>query len=111
MFKLRDIRKTRVWQGAREEGIEVGIEKGIERGIEKGRSLANQELVRRMRANGHSPKEIGQITGMSLIEVRALLAAKSACEMPRSSSVCVNRSLAGSGATACCSSSYSIIKV
>ena len=37
MFKLHDIRKTRVWQEAHEEGHEEGIEKG--------RALEKQELV------------------------------------------------------------------
>ncbi len=76
MFKLHDIRKTRVWQEAREEGIEEGIEKGIEKGnkkgIEKGRAIANQEHVERLRANGHSLKETAQLMGISMTEIRRL---------------------------------------
>jgi predicted transposase/invertase (TIGR01784 family) len=60
MFKLQDIRKTRVWQEAREEGIEEGVEK------------ANQELVKRLRASGHSLKEIAELSGISMTEVRRL---------------------------------------
>jgi predicted transposase/invertase (TIGR01784 family) len=72
MFKLHDIRKTRVWQEAREEGLEEGIEKGIEKGIEQGRALAKQELVKRLRESGLTPKEIAHLMGISLSEVRRL---------------------------------------
>jgi predicted transposase/invertase (TIGR01784 family) len=81
MFKLHDIRKTRVWQEAYEEGvekgiekgIEEGIEKGIEEGIEKGRSLEKQQTVERLQANGQTPREIAQLLGISLAEIRRLL--------------------------------------
>jgi predicted transposase/invertase (TIGR01784 family) len=68
MFKLHDIRKTRVWQEALEEGREEGREKGREEGI----ALAKRELVRRLRANGQTMKEIAQLMGVSLSEVRRL---------------------------------------
>jgi predicted transposase/invertase (TIGR01784 family) len=64
MFKLHDIRKTRVWQEALEEGREKGREEGI--------ALAKRELVRRLRANGQTMKEIAQLMGVSLSEVRRL---------------------------------------
>jgi predicted transposase/invertase (TIGR01784 family) len=60
MFKLHDIRKTRVWQEAVEEGREEGI------------ALAKSKLVRRLRANGQTMKEIAQLMGVSLSEVRCL---------------------------------------
>jgi predicted transposase/invertase (TIGR01784 family) len=80
MFKLHDIRKTRVWQEAHEEGmekgiekgIEEGIEKGIEKGIEEGRNLEKQQLAERLKANGKTLKEIAQLMGISLAEVRRL---------------------------------------
>jgi predicted transposase/invertase (TIGR01784 family) len=68
MFKLHDIRKTRVWQEAHEEGME----KGIEKGIEEGRMLEKQQLVGRLKANGNTLKEIAQLLGISLAEVRRL---------------------------------------
>ena len=77
MFKLHDIRKTRVWREAHEEGIEKGIEKGIEegieKGIEKGRSLEKQQTVERLQANGQTPRDIAHLLGISLAEVRRLL--------------------------------------
>jgi predicted transposase/invertase (TIGR01784 family) len=68
MFKLHDIRKTRVWQEAHEEGIE----KGREEGIEKGRALEQRQLVARLRANGQTLKEIAHLLGISLAEARRL---------------------------------------
>ena len=85
MFKLHDIRKTRVWQEALEEGIEQGIEKGIEQGIEKGiekgieqgiekgRALEQRQLVARLQANGLTRKEIADLLQISLSEVRRLV--------------------------------------
>ncbi len=80
IFKLHDIRKTRVWQEAHEEGIEQGIEKGIEQGIEKGieqgiekgRALEKRQLVQRLQANGQTLKEIAQLLEISLTEVRRM---------------------------------------
>jgi predicted transposase/invertase (TIGR01784 family) len=76
MFKLHDLRKTRVWQQAREqgleEGIEQGIEEGIEKGIEKGRLIEKQQLVERLVSTGKAPKEIAEILGISVAEVRRL---------------------------------------
>jgi predicted transposase YdaD len=43
MFKLHDIRKTRVWQEAHEEGLEKGIEKGIEKKGEKKESKKGEK--------------------------------------------------------------------
>jgi predicted transposase/invertase (TIGR01784 family) len=68
MFKLHDIRKTRVWQEAREEGMEEGVEKGIE----KGKVLERQQLVQRLQASGQTLKEIAQLLGISLAEARRL---------------------------------------
>jgi predicted transposase/invertase (TIGR01784 family) len=64
MFKLHDIRKTRVWQEAHEEGIE--------KGIEKGRALEKRQLVEHLQANGQTLKEIAQLLEISLTEVRRL---------------------------------------
>jgi predicted transposase/invertase (TIGR01784 family) len=73
MFKLHDIRKTRVWQEAHEEGIKIGIEEGIEKGIEKGRALEKRQLVERLQANGQTLKEIAHLLGTSVAEVRRLV--------------------------------------
>ncbi len=68
MFKLHDLRKTRVWQEAHEEGVEQGVEQGVE----EGRRLEKQQLVERLQASGHTLKEIAQLLGISVTEVRRL---------------------------------------
>jgi predicted transposase/invertase (TIGR01784 family) len=60
MFKLHDIRKTKVWQEARDEGRE------------EGRSLEKQQTVRLLQSKGHSLKEIAQLLDLPLAEVRRL---------------------------------------
>jgi predicted transposase/invertase (TIGR01784 family) len=69
MFKLHDIRKTRVWQ----EAIEEEIEKGIEQGIEKGRALEKRQLAARLRADGRTFNEIAHLMEISVAEVRRLI--------------------------------------
>jgi predicted transposase/invertase (TIGR01784 family) len=72
MFKLHDLRKTRVWQEAHEEGREKGIEEGIVEGIEKGQALEKQRLIKRLQASGHALKEIALLLDISLAEIRRL---------------------------------------
>jgi predicted transposase/invertase (TIGR01784 family) len=64
MFKLQDIRKTRVWKEAHEVGVEEGIEKG--------RELEKQQLIQRLQSKGHTLKEIAQLLDIPLAEVRRL---------------------------------------
>ena len=64
MFQLADIRKTAVWQEAREEGIE--------KGIEKGKTLAKQEMVHSCLAKRMSVKAIADLQEIPVKEVRRL---------------------------------------
>jgi predicted transposase YdaD len=64
MFKLTDLRKTRVWQEAREEGLEEGREEGGE--------LARRTIVQNLRADGRSVKEIADLLKLPEREVRRL---------------------------------------
>jgi predicted transposase/invertase (TIGR01784 family) len=68
MFQLHDLRKTRVWQEAREEGIEKGIEEGIEEGIEKERAAT----IRKLLARGDDPKTVARTLEITVAEVRRL---------------------------------------
>ncbi len=72
MPKVPDLRKTQVWQQAYEEGIKNGTEVGTEIGIEVGRLIERQQLIERLQANGKTLKEIAQLLGVSLAEVRRL---------------------------------------
>ncbi len=72
MFKLHDIRKTKVWQEAYEEGRKEGYEEGRKEGIEEGRMLARQRIVRVIKSKGYSLKEIAELLDLPLAEVRRL---------------------------------------
>ncbi|MCI0682975.1 MAG: Rpn family recombination-promoting nuclease/putative transposase [Gemmataceae bacterium] len=68
MFQLHDLRKSRVWQEAHQQGIE----KGIEKGMEKGMTQARQEFVHRLIAKGKPLKEIAELLELPLAQVRRL---------------------------------------
>lgn len=76
MFQLHDLRKSRVWQEAHEEGIEKGLKKGLEKGreegMEKGKTKTQQELVQRLVAKGKPLKEIAELLELPLARVRRL---------------------------------------
>ena len=60
MFHLANIRDTRIWKEARDEGRE------------EGETLAIRKLVQRWIIEGKSEKEIASLMGVSLREVRRL---------------------------------------
>jgi predicted transposase/invertase (TIGR01784 family) len=64
MFELEDLRKTRVWQEAHEEGLAQGLEQG--------QALAKKDLIRKMLAKGMPTKEIAVWLDLSAQEVRRL---------------------------------------
>ena len=64
MFQLEDLRKTRVWREAHEEGREQGRE---ERSEER-----SEELVYKWLAKGMAIKEIAALLDTSVQEVRRL---------------------------------------
>jgi predicted transposase/invertase (TIGR01784 family) len=68
MFQLHDLRKTRVWQEAQEEGLEKGREEGQAEGIK----LAKKELVQKWLAKGKKLKEVAELLDLPLEEVRRL---------------------------------------
>lgn len=61
MLILEDVRKSRIWQEAREEGLEEGLEKGIEKGIEKGVLQGKAELIPKLAALGWDATEIARL--------------------------------------------------
>jgi predicted transposase/invertase (TIGR01784 family) len=60
MFKLADIRKSRVWQEAHDEGKEEG---GV---------LKQEEFIRRLTAKGKKPKEIAELLDIPIADVRRI---------------------------------------
>lgn len=72
MFKLTDIRKTRVWQEAREEGKEEGKEEGIEEGKLEGSTETKKNWVKKWLRKGMTHKAIAELLDTSVEEVRRL---------------------------------------
>jgi predicted transposase/invertase (TIGR01784 family) len=68
MFELADLRKTKVWQEARDEGLEEGQQKGRE----QGETLMLQKIIRTMRSKGKSVKDIAEELDIPVAEVRRL---------------------------------------
>jgi predicted transposase/invertase (TIGR01784 family) len=64
VFQLEDLRKTRVWREAEKAGREQGREQG--------RKQRDEELVQKWLAKGMSIKEIAELLGTSVPEVRRL---------------------------------------
>jgi predicted transposase/invertase (TIGR01784 family) len=68
MLQVTDVRQTRVFQEAREEGMQEGLERGLEKGIEQG----VESVARRLLDTGHTPAETARLTGLALAQVRKL---------------------------------------
>lgn len=66
MLQIHDIRQSRVYQEAREEGEKIGIEKGIEKGV----ALAIAKLV----AEKKNAEEIVALLGLDEDLVRRAMA-------------------------------------
>ncbi len=67
MFNLADIRDTRVFKDALEEGREEGLQEGLER-----ERKAKDKIARRLLAEGLAVKKIAQIVGLPVEKVRRL---------------------------------------
>ncbi|MBE9175167.1 DUF4351 domain-containing protein [Synechocystis salina LEGE 06155] len=75
MFTVSDVKKTRVYRDALDEGIERGLQKGRAEGLEQGRKTEALALISKllMRRIGVLPKGIEkQIQGLSLEQIEDL---------------------------------------
>jgi predicted transposase/invertase (TIGR01784 family) len=70
MFGLSELKQTRFYQEAKEEGIEVGREEGIEVGIEVGERKAKLETVPGLIGLGLTIEQIAQVLKLSVEEIR-----------------------------------------
>ena len=64
MLQVSDVRETRVFQEAREEGLEQGLERGRQEAIEK--------MVLGMLALDRPVSEIAKVSGWSAVRIRSL---------------------------------------
>ena len=59
---------------AREEGFVQGLEQGLEQGLDQGRNEERLQLIRKMVSRGMSPDLISEMTGLSIEEIKSMLA-------------------------------------
>ena len=69
MFGLSDLKQTRFYQEAREEGLEAGLEQGLE----QGKLEAKLEAVPGLVGLGLSQEQIAQVLNLSIDEVRNIV--------------------------------------
>jgi predicted transposase/invertase (TIGR01784 family) len=77
MLQVHDIRESKVFQEAKEEGLKEGLEKGIEKGVETERQRSLHEKLRaaaKLAALDLSAEAIADSLGLDLEVVRAELA-------------------------------------
>ena len=84
MFPLSDLCETRVWREAYQEGVNNGLKEGFKegftagfregftKGFEEGRVLARQQIIGRLQSSGQTLKQISQLLGITVVEVRRL---------------------------------------
>jgi predicted transposase/invertase (TIGR01784 family) len=72
MFQLHDLRESRFWQEAHEEGRQEGRKEGRQEGRQEGRTSLQQELIHHLVSKGKTIKEIAEELNMSMAEVRRL---------------------------------------
>jgi predicted transposase YdaD len=63
MLQVHDIRETRVYQEAREEGLKEGMEKGMAKGMEKAMEK-ERRAISKMAARNMSAAEIADLLGL-----------------------------------------------
>ncbi len=59
---------------AREEGLVQGLEQGLVQGLEQGLEQGRKQLVCEMVSRGMSPDLISEMTGLSIEEIKSMLA-------------------------------------
>jgi len=80
MFALSDIKNTRVYQDALQEGEQKGLQRGLTRGLtrglqkgwKKGKQEGKQEIALNLIKVGMSVDQVSQVTGLTVEQVREL---------------------------------------
>ena len=57
-----------------ETAIDEAREEGLEQGLEQGRNEERLQLIRKMISRGMSPELISEMTGLSIEEIKSMLA-------------------------------------
>ena len=76
MFALSDLKNTRVYQDALQEGEQKGwqrgLTKGLQKGWKKGKQEGKQEIALNLLKVGMSAEQVAQVTGLTVEQVRQL---------------------------------------
>ena len=80
MFALSDLKNTRVYQDALQEGEQKGLTRGLQRGLtrglqkgwKKGKQEGKQEIALNLLRLGMSAEQVAQVTGLTVEQVRQL---------------------------------------
>jgi predicted transposase/invertase (TIGR01784 family) len=76
MFALSDIKNTRVYKDALQEGEQKGLQRGWQRGLhrgwQKGKQEGKQEIALNLLKVGMSVEQVSQVTGLTVEQVRQL---------------------------------------
>ena len=79
-FALSDLKNTRVYQDALQEGEQKGLTRGLQRGLtrglqkgwKKGKQEGKQEIALNLLRLGMSAEQVAQVTGLTVEQVRQL---------------------------------------
>ena len=80
MFALSDLKNTRVYQDALQEGEQKGLTRGLQRGLtrglqkgwKKGKQEGKQEIALNLLRLGMNAEQVAQVTGLTVEQVRQL---------------------------------------
>jgi len=68
MFALSDLKNTRVYKDAVQEGLKRGLKRGLQKGLQKGR----QEIAVNLLRTGMDVEQVAQVTGLTVEKVSQL---------------------------------------
>ena len=68
-FSLHDLKQTRFYQEAKEEGRQQGIDEGRREGIDEGRLQAKLEFVPRLIKFGLTVEQIVQVLNLEVTQI------------------------------------------
>ncbi len=70
MLGLSELKQTRVYQEARQEGLEEGRQEGLEEGLEQGQLRAKLAMVHKLRQRGFGIEELAALLELDIETVR-----------------------------------------
>jgi len=72
MFALSDLKNTRVYKDAVQEGLQKGLHRALHKGVRKGLQKGRQEIAVNLLKTGMNVEQVAQVTGLTVEKVRQL---------------------------------------